>query len=421
MIPGSRRARLLMALVLAGTMALAAPASGEDLHGKQAQTKSKRQQLQAQIDLARASDDKVESELARLSKAVKEQQARVGDAEQAAAAGQAELDRAAARLNDVERRTAATRQALARYAVDAYIHGGSKSPLGLVVSAKSIGEAAERRALLTAVQARTSDLLDAMRATREDLATAHKNLERVQKAASDRARVQAQAHADLVQAERGQQSTHQELQKRIDDLQQETRVLAAQEGQLQALIRSQEAARATQATSNQSATGANGNKGAPGTGTDAKGPPKSGNSGGGGSGGGSGGGGSAKPSKSGFIWPIHGPVTSEFGPRWGGFHPGIDIAAAYGTPIKAAKAGTVILASWYGGYGNFVLIDHGGGIVTGYGHQSRMAVSDGQQVSQGQVIGYEGSTGFSTGPHVHFEVRVDGTPQNPRNFESGSP
>src|SRR5919206_95103 len=151
MIPGSRRARLLMALVLAGTMALAAPASGEDLHGKQAQTKSKRQQLQAQIDLARASDDKVESELARLSKAVKEQQARVGDAEQAAAAGQAELDRAAARLNDVERRTAATRQALARYAVDAYIHGGSKSPLGLVVSAKSIGEAAERRALLTAV------------------------------------------------------------------------------------------------------------------------------------------------------------------------------------------------------------------------------------------------------------------------------
>ena len=118
---------------------------------------------------------------------------------------------------------------------------------------------------------------------------------------------------------------------------------------------------------------------------------------------------------------MHGPVTSEFGPRWGGFHPGIDIAPGYGTPIEAAKDGVVAFAGWMSGYGNFVIIDHGGGFATAYGHQSRLAVSDGQVVSAGQVIGYVGSTGFSTGPHLHFEIRVNGTAVNPRSYESGDP
>ncbi len=81
----------------------------------------------------------------------------------------------------------------------------------------------------------------------------------------------------------------------------------------------------------------------------------------------------------------------------------------------------MIFAGPEGGYGNFVLIDHGGGIVTGYAHQSRIAVTQGQSVTQGQVIGFEGSTGDSTGPHLHFEVRVNAVPQNPRGFESGAP
>jgi murein DD-endopeptidase MepM/ murein hydrolase activator NlpD len=99
-----------------------------------------------------------------------------------------------------------------------------------------------------------------------------------------------------------------------------------------------------------------------------------------------------------------------------GRHPGIDLHASYGDPIYACRAGTVVSAGWEGGYGNAVVIDHGGGMATLYAHQSRMAVSAGQQVSAGQVIGYIGSTGDSTGPHLHFEVRINGNPVDPAPY-----
>ena len=119
---------------------------------------------------------------------------------------------------------------------------------------------------------------------------------------------------------------------------------------------------------------------------------------------------------SGFIWPVNGVLTSPFGWRWGRMHEGIDIAAPGGTPIAAAASGVVIYAGWLGGYGNLVVIDHGGGIATAYGHQSSIAVGNGQQVSQGQTIGYVGSTGHSTGNHLHFEVRVQGRPVDPLGY-----
>ena len=111
-----------------------------------------------------------------------------------------------------------------------------------------------------------------------------------------------------------------------------------------------------------------------------------------------------------MIWPVSGVVTSPFGWRWGRMHEGIDIAAATARRSRAAAAGTVIYCGWKGGYGNLVVIDHGGGLATAYGHQSSIAVSCGQYVSQGQMIGYVGCTGHSTGPHLHFEVRVNGAP-----------
>jgi murein DD-endopeptidase MepM/ murein hydrolase activator NlpD len=126
--------------------------------------------------------------------------------------------------------------------------------------------------------------------------------------------------------------------------------------------------------------------------------------------------GDTSPSVHGLIWPASGPVTSPFGWRWGRMHEGIDIGAPYGAPIHAAAAGRVIYCGWLGGYGNLTVIDHGGGLATAYGHQSSIVVSCGQDVSQGQTIGYVGSTGHSTGPHLHFEVRVNGAPVDPLGY-----
>lgn len=123
-----------------------------------------------------------------------------------------------------------------------------------------------------------------------------------------------------------------------------------------------------------------------------------------------------------LSWPVSGTITSPYGYRqnpFGGapdFHPGLDIAAPMGTTVTAAAAGTVISAGWYGGYGNYILIDHGGGMATGYGHLSQIFVSNGQQVQKGQAIGAVGSTGHSTGPHLHFEVRLHGKTTDPAAY-----
>lgn len=122
------------------------------------------------------------------------------------------------------------------------------------------------------------------------------------------------------------------------------------------------------------------------------------------------------------IWPTGGDVTSRFGWRsspwgWGSdWHPGIDIANSYGTPIVATADGVVVQSEWYGGYGKMIQIDHGNGMATVYGHNSQMLVSAGEHVKKGQVIAYMGSTGASTGNHLHYEVRVNGTAVNPASF-----
>ena len=121
-------------------------------------------------------------------------------------------------------------------------------------------------------------------------------------------------------------------------------------------------------------------------------------------------------STSGLSWPVSGPITSGFGPRGGRMHEGIDIAVPEGTPVHAAAAGTVIYAGWLGGYGNLVVIDHGGGLSTAYGHNSGLVASAGESVAQGDTVAYSGNTGHSTGPHVHFEVRIDGTAVDPLGY-----
>jgi len=123
-----------------------------------------------------------------------------------------------------------------------------------------------------------------------------------------------------------------------------------------------------------------------------------------------------------LMWPATGVLTSGFGMRWhpilGGYrmHTGIDISAPHGTPVFAADGGQVLQVGYDGGYGNSILIYHGGGFATFYAHLSGFAVSQGQMVKRGQLIGYIGATGLATGPHLHFEVRINGAAQNPLNY-----
>ncbi len=123
-----------------------------------------------------------------------------------------------------------------------------------------------------------------------------------------------------------------------------------------------------------------------------------------------------------MMRPVNGPVTSPFGYRihpilaYRRMHTGVDFGVGYGAPIRAADSGTVIYATWMGGYGNVIIINHGGGLSTLYAHQSSLAAGAGASVGRGQVIGYVGSTGLSTGPHLHFEVRRNGTPVDPMRY-----
>ncbi|MEA2295194.1 MAG: hypothetical protein QOE86_2833 [Solirubrobacteraceae bacterium] len=127
-------------------------------------------------------------------------------------------------------------------------------------------------------------------------------------------------------------------------------------------------------------------------------------------------GGPVRHTSSGLIWPVNGPIVSGFGMRWGRLHAGVDIAVGSGTPVRAAADGTVAIAGWVSGYGNYICIQHGGPLSTCYGHNSALNVSVGQHVGQGQVIASSGCTGHCLGPHVHFETRINGTPVDPMGY-----
>jgi len=201
-----------------------------------------------------------------------------------------------------------------------------------------------------------------------------------------------------------QQNQLAQLKEEISFFEDELVKLEQEQGRVEALIRQQQEEEAARKAAAEAAAraAAEENDGGGGSDDDAA-------DDGAGSGGGSGS----------FIRPVPGRITSSYGyrihPIYGTrkLHAGVDMTASSGTPIKAADSGRIILASWYGGYGNAVIIDHGDGLATLYAHQSSLAVSYGDRVSAGEVIGYVGNTGLSTGAHLHFEVRVNGSPVDP--------
>lgn len=121
-------------------------------------------------------------------------------------------------------------------------------------------------------------------------------------------------------------------------------------------------------------------------------------------------------SATGIAWPLRGPINSPYGYRSGSYHSGLDIGGSTGRSYSAAASGKVVTAGWAGGYGYMILIDHGNGVMTRYAHSSKLLVSVGQQVNQGQSIGLVGSTGHSTGPHLHFELIIEGSTVNPSSY-----
>jgi murein DD-endopeptidase MepM/ murein hydrolase activator NlpD len=359
-------------------LAVAAPAfadpSAED---KRATTQSKKAAAAAQLDTLKASDDQLEEAVRALDAGVQSQAASTDAAQQSLRAAETTLGTAQARLAATESRMSELRSRTAEAAVRAYMHPGGDTLLQIVRS-KDIGEASRRQALLASVVSSDRDVVDQLRATRQDEQFERENLTQARDVASERKKAAADKLATLQKTRNDQVRLKSALDARIAEVTSEVAALAREEATLAAQIRAR-----------QLDIG------------DASG----------------GGGAAVKSSGSGLAWPASGTVTSGFGYRWGALHAGIDIANGVGTPVKAAKAGTVIVAGWNdGGYGNWVIIDHGGGFSTLYGHMSKIRTSEGASVKQGQQIGDMGSTGNSTGPHLHFETRVGGNPQDPTRY-----
>ena len=369
----------VIALVFLLVLALAAPAGADtatDLRQKRDAARAKRAQIAAKINALKASDDELEGAVATLNKQVLAQQASADAARQAVQAALATVARADAELGATEKQISDMHRAVVDRAVAAYIRPQDDAFTG-VISAKDLNEASRRSSLLAEVANRNSDVIDRLRALREDLEEKQAKARQARDVAADRRKAVLARLSDLQKAQSEKARLSAALDARIAAYQREADEVARTESGLTALIQQRQAARASR----------------------------------------SGGGAfDGRVSGAGLIWPTVGRVTSGFGYRWGRLHAGIDIGTGTGTPIRAAKAGEVIYSGSMSGYGNVIVIDHGGGFTTLYAHQSRLGARDGQEVGQGDTIGYVGSTGHSTGPHLHFETRVNGSPQNPRNY-----
>ncbi len=370
------------ALVVVLVMALATPAFADPTpEEKRAAAQAKKAQAAAQLDTLKANDAELEAAVKALDAGVAIEAANTDAAQQALRAAERNLTSAQARLAATETKMADLRTKVAEAAVRAYVHPGGDTLLEIVRS-KDLGEASRRQALLAHVVSSDRDIVDQMRAVRQDEQMEKENLAEAASVAADRKKAAAAKLAGLEKARNDQVKLKNALDARIEQVTSEVAALSREEATLSGLIRSRQAA--AEASSAAPSAAAN----AP----------------------------AARVGGSGVAWPTNGSVTSGFGYRWGSLHAGIDIANGTGTPIRAAKAGTIILAGWNGGYGNCIVIDHGGGFSTLYGHLSRLRASDGQRVSQGDLLGDMGSTGNSTGSHLHFETRVNGSPQDPTRY-----
>ena len=370
----------------------------DDARRKRDEARRKAEQVRRDLDLAQASETELEKHLEEIAADLVDRQAE-------AAAAQSDADQAAASVVKITADIAALKVELAhrkeifnRRAVIAYL-GGEGRPLddlslaGQLLSLPSdLTDAARRTEIVKGVSQQDNDAYDRLIETQDKLAHDEVALIAARDRASKRSADAKAAVQSVALLKKDQEKAKAVLDQRIAALTAEADALAAEQTKLEDLIRQRQAAVEAARRAREAAGQAAGNG--------LSRLPRAGSG----------------VSPSGFIWPVQGPVTSGYGPRWGRMHTGIDVAAPSGTPLRAAKAGEVIYAGWLGGYGNTVLLDHGEGVATLYGHQSRIASTEGQILNQGDVLGFVGTTGHSTGNHLHFEIRVDTKPRNPRPY-----
>ncbi|MFN8040352.1 MAG: peptidoglycan DD-metalloendopeptidase family protein [Acidimicrobiales bacterium] len=412
--PRPRRRRLVVGLAaLLALPALVGPTAGAagtqdpsaaDARARRDEIRRQQTELAEQLEPLKATDAELAKALATLDANVSAQQARASDASRAADDARHQVETLTAQRQQTEREIDGLERRVRDRAVSSYVNpAGRVDEPSLVLQGDDLSSAERKRALVEAVTGSGQDARDQLRLAKDGLQRLQAAAQAASQEADQKEAEAKDALAELEKAEAAQRKIKAAYEARIKGYEDEATTLAAEDAQMQKIITDAEARAAAQAEADRKAQQVLAGRSAEGNGgggsTPAPDAPGS----------------VARPARSGgCIWPIDGQVSQEYGGRGG--HPGIDIFAPMGTPIYAAMSGTVIFAGWNnGGYGNLVLIDHGNDTVTAYAHQSEIVATVGQQVSQGQLIGHEGSTGHSTGPHLHFEVRVGGQTTNPRS------
>jgi murein DD-endopeptidase MepM/ murein hydrolase activator NlpD len=387
---------VLVLLLALAALALIAPAAGQDIESQKQEVDARLAELRAEIEAAKQQEGVLTSQLSAVVDELRAAEEAVDTAQSGLDHLESELARQRERLAQLtvllrqqtrrlvrlQREYARVVDVLEQRVRDAYM---SEPPdaLAFIVSASSFSEVIDNYEFVQRIGAQDRRIAHEVQEAKEDAAAERQATVRTKALTTATVSVisartaEARQLRDRLAARRDEVAAAQSLKQsaladlgasRTHDLA-EVESLAAESASLAAAIQS------AQSSAGSSGTGA--------------------------------------PSASGFIWPVNGPVVSGFGMRWGRMHEGIDIAVSSGTPIHAAAAGTVIHAGWLGGYGNLVVVDHGNGLSTAYAHASAILVGVGQHVSQGQTLSLVGSTGNSTGPHLHFEVRVNGSAVDP--------
>lgn len=386
-------AALLSGVVLCGTPAYIM-AEDEDLTNQLDSIQQQvNQQNAAKVD-AETVIGSVSEQLRQIEEQLRQATAELGTIKEQRVAVENDITLNERQLAEAQKRLEGRESVFYKRVRDIYING-RLSYLDVVIGSKDFSDFANRLEVLKRIIDSDITLINEIKKERADI-EAHK-----QKLEADRAKlVELEKAALAKQAEIEQKKAERNvvLQKAQNDratAMQAIEELNASSAQVSAMLKERQAARAAAAAAAAAAAQSSGGQGASDNWVQGTGQ---------------------------LGWPVSGEITSPYGyrvhPIWGTtiYHSGIDIGVDEGTPVHAADGGVVVWSGWMGGYGYAVVIDHGNGLSTLYGHNSELAVDEGQSVAKGQVISYAGSTGNSTGPHVHFEVRVNGDPVDPMGY-----